>query len=402
MKALVFGGGGAKGAYQIGAWRALNELGETFDIVTGTSIGAINAALYVQDDYELAEHLWSTLTIDDLIIAEGDILEKIINYDVRGEDIRLVVDFFKKTIDQNGLDTTPLKARLRECIDEQRVRAAKVKMGIVTVSLTDLKPLELSIDDIPEGELHDYLIASSNLPVFQNSRKNGKIMIDGGFYDNIPIELAKQMGGTEFTVIDLKSFGLGPGNKRGEKVKQKRVISSKVDIGGILEVNPQKAVQNIQLGYYDTLRSYRGYCGRDYYIESKATARDIAQKIIAADSAGILELQQLFAGTDSDQLRFVMEDLIPILHKKLDLPEAAGYLEIYVALLEEIAKSQQLEIYKIWQLEEFEAAIKARYQSGNTLNKGVSTMRRIFELINPLNGSKDIQFYNTVYEQLMR
>ncbi len=402
MKALVFGGGGAKGAYQVGAWRALDELGEVFDIVTGTSIGAINAAMYVQGDYELAQHLWSTLKIDDLIIAEGDILEKIVNYDVCSDDIRQIIDFFKKTIGQSGLDIAPLKALLRQYVDERRVRASKVKMGIVTVSLTDLKPLELSIDDIPEGELHEYLIASANLPVFQKSRKNGKIMIDGGFYDNVPVELAKQMGGTEFTVIDLKSFGLGLGNKRSEKIKQKRVIFSKVDIGGMLEVNPQKAVQNMQLGYYDTLRSYRGYSGRRYYIESKLSARDIARKIIAADSAAIMELQELFGGTDSDQLRFILEDLIPILHKKLDLPDAADYLEIYVALLEEIAKSEAVETFKIWQLEDFEVELRARYQSGNTMNKDVSTIRRIFDLINPLNGSKDIQFYNTVYEKLMR
>ena len=53
-KAIVFAGGGSKGAYQVGAWKALNELGETFQIATGTSIGSINAGLYVQHDFDAA------------------------------------------------------------------------------------------------------------------------------------------------------------------------------------------------------------------------------------------------------------------------------------------------------------------------------------------------------------
>lgn len=44
-RALVLGGGGAKGAYEIGVWKALNELGEQFDLVCGTSIGALIGAM---------------------------------------------------------------------------------------------------------------------------------------------------------------------------------------------------------------------------------------------------------------------------------------------------------------------------------------------------------------------
>ncbi len=400
MKALVFGGGGARGAYQIGAWRALDELGESFDIVTGTSIGAINAAFYVQGDYQLAEHIWSTIKIDDLIRADGDILEKLVNNHIAGDDIKKVIDFFKKTINQSGLDTSPMKAMLKEYIDEDRVRASKMKMGIVTISLTDLKPLELSIDDIPRGELHDYLIASSNLPFFQTARHKGKVMIDGGIFDNVPVELAKRMGSTSFTVIDLHSFAIG--NLRSERIKDKRVIASSIDIGGVMEVDPQKSIKKMELGYYDTLRSYRNLYGRRYYIEAKETAQDIVNRMISANGDAVVALQAIFDETDSDPLRFILEDLIPTLRKKLDLPAAADYVEIYVALLEKVADSLQLDNFKVWQLSDFEAEIEARYQPGNTLREGVSPIRRLFELINPLNGSKDLQLYNTIYEKIMR
>ena len=47
-RGLVLGGGGSRGAYEIGVWRAARELNIEFDVVTGTSIGALNGALVVQ------------------------------------------------------------------------------------------------------------------------------------------------------------------------------------------------------------------------------------------------------------------------------------------------------------------------------------------------------------------
>lgn len=53
-QAIALAGGGTKGAYQVGAWKAMRELGIPFDIVTGTSIGSVTAALMVQGDFDRA------------------------------------------------------------------------------------------------------------------------------------------------------------------------------------------------------------------------------------------------------------------------------------------------------------------------------------------------------------
>ena len=66
-RALVLCGGGSLGSYEIGAWRFLREKGMTFDIVTGTSIGAINGALVVTGEFEKAETLWNTVEADHVI-----------------------------------------------------------------------------------------------------------------------------------------------------------------------------------------------------------------------------------------------------------------------------------------------------------------------------------------------
>ena len=58
MRGLALEGGGAKGSYEIGSYIALKELGYKFDMVAGTSIGSLNAAMIAQGDIGLAKELW--------------------------------------------------------------------------------------------------------------------------------------------------------------------------------------------------------------------------------------------------------------------------------------------------------------------------------------------------------
>ena len=61
---LVLAGGGGKGAYQIGAWKALMELGISFDAIAGVSIGSINGALIAAGDYDKAVEMWNNVSLD--------------------------------------------------------------------------------------------------------------------------------------------------------------------------------------------------------------------------------------------------------------------------------------------------------------------------------------------------
>ncbi len=397
MKALVLGGGGARGSYQIGAWRALNECNQTFEIVTGTSVGAINAALYVQGDYELANQLWSQMTIDQVIKADGDTLERLVNKDFGSDDIIKIIEFFHQTIGQSGLDISPLRAMLKRYIDEEKLRQSPIKMGIVTFSLTDFKPLELSIDEIPEGQLHDYLIASASLPIFKLERQRGKLMLDGGFHDVLPVNLAARMGGTSFTVVDLKGMGV---NRRDKNLK-KQVITTDQNLGGTIEVSPQKMQRNIELGYYDGLRVLRGYRGRRYYVDSEPQNRALIARFSDIDSANCAYLKRLLNNVDIDDKRFVFEVLMPELADIFDLKQTADYTDIYLQLLEKIAESLQLERFKVWTFAEFEAAIAARYQPSNIVSADMPKFKKLLNLVNP-QSDFEIKFYNTIYEKLVR
>lgn len=65
---IVFSGGGAKGAYQIGVWKYLHEQGIDRKIngVAGASVGALNSLLFAQEDFDKALEVWMSIHTEDL------------------------------------------------------------------------------------------------------------------------------------------------------------------------------------------------------------------------------------------------------------------------------------------------------------------------------------------------
>ena len=68
---LVLAGGGTRGAYQVGVWKALKNLQIDVKAITGTSIGALNGALFLQDDFSTTLKLYEQIKIDNIMKIEG-------------------------------------------------------------------------------------------------------------------------------------------------------------------------------------------------------------------------------------------------------------------------------------------------------------------------------------------
>ena len=81
--AVALEGGGAKGAYQIGAWRALREAGIQFSAVAGTSVGALNGALMVMDDLPKAEKIWSEIRYSKVMDVDDETMKKLRSLDFK-------------------------------------------------------------------------------------------------------------------------------------------------------------------------------------------------------------------------------------------------------------------------------------------------------------------------------
>lgn len=257
-RALVLAGGGSRGAYQIGVWKALRELGINFDIVTGSSVGALNGALMVQGDYDAAIKLWENISSKDVMT---DILS---DDDLSDMDTPTVWrNFVLDVLEQGGCDITPLENKIRSLLDEKRFRSSPVDYALVTVEYPLLKAVELTKEQIPEGQVCDYLLASSAcFPAFKVKEINGTRYIDGGYHDNLPMNLAQRMGAEEIIAVDLQSMGI----IRKPKIDPDKLtlIRSQWNLGPFILFDKTYARRNIALGYLDTMKVFGRYYGWSY------------------------------------------------------------------------------------------------------------------------------------------
>ena len=252
MKAIVLSGGGSKGSYQIGVWKALRKLHIKYDIVTGTSVGALNGAMMVQNKYHKAVDLWNHISMSRLF---GENVNT-------SNDIDLYKVYAKKFIEENGIDPSGLKVIINESANINKIYKSKTKFGLVTFNLTDMKPEILTREDIPKDKFNDYLLAScSCYPAFKPNEIDNKKYVDGGYYDNLPINLAIDLGATEAIVIDLTA----PGVKRLPKEKIPTIkIKPNNELSNFLDFDQKEVKRNIKYGYNDTMKVFKKYIGKKY------------------------------------------------------------------------------------------------------------------------------------------
>ena len=274
--ALVLSGGGTRGVYQIGVWKALRELKIEYDLIIGSSIGALNAALMAQGDWEEAHRLWMNIT-----------LENVVDLPKKGNDffqwIQNQAEFLQQLFGLPGVSTDPLKKMIDRYIDEEKVRNSGIRLGLTTFNLSSLKQEELMIDDISPGLLPQYLMAATAFPGLQTQRINGKRYLDGGMADNIPYRLIRDSGYKNIIVVDISGLGR---NKAPDYVGVNLVyIKNSMDFGklstvfGVFDFSREFLEKFEQLGYLDTLKVFGNCFGIDYFIEEDTFSRKIAEKL---------------------------------------------------------------------------------------------------------------------------
>ncbi|RGX54355.1 patatin-like phospholipase family protein [Anaerotruncus sp. AF02-27] len=274
--ALVLSGGGSRGAYEIGVWRALGELDERFSIVTGTSVGALNGAVIAQGSFEEAEKLWRELETSRVFDLPLD--EKLPREKKWLEAVKL---FGKAAFEQGGADTSPLREILESYLDEETIRQSPVAFGLMTVQVPAMRPVPVWADQLPKGKLIDYLLASSALfPAIRPHRIDGEYYIDGGYYDNMPMQMAAARGASRIIAVNMDA----PGVIRREKAAvqaEVREIRSYWNLGSVLLFDPNSARQNMRLGYLDTMRSY-GVCDGFAFAFVKGTLQTVVRQYYGA------------------------------------------------------------------------------------------------------------------------
>lgn len=367
MRGLVLEGGGAKGSYQLGAYKALLEMDIEISGITGTSIGAINGAMIAQGDFDKAKELWMAIDPEEVFKMSTEDLSDLMNLNFDKNNFSRIFGRIKKIFDNKGIDLDNIRRYLDTYVDEQKVRKSQLDFGLVTYSLTDFEPLELFIEDIPEGKLVEYLLASSYLPAFKGEKLDGKRFIDGAVHDNLPINMLARKGYNE--IIAVRTYGSGRIRPVDDEVSVSvQYIGPTEDLGRVLEFVPERIEHNIRLGYLDTWRHYENLQGTNYYIRAVDDEDYYFQLWQTIDNKSVLEAGRLLGCKEFPAKRLLFEKIIPRLQSLLELEETVGYRELLVAALEVLAAKLDIEPYEIYDFDEFIRKIEKRYQSGMELD----------------------------------
>lgn len=261
MIGLVLAGGGVKGAYQVGSYFAFKKCNIKIDGVVGTSIGSFNAAMIAQGKENELYEFWKNVDVGKLLDFNTKYTDSVNNKD-KFKELIYGIEQMTLIVKNKGISNNNLKNILNEMIDEERLRNSYMDYGLVTVRVNDLKPLYLFKEDMKKGKIPEYILASCNLPLFKTEKLiDNKYYIDGGFYDNNPINMLLNKGYDKIYSVEIQ--GIGFKQKIKDESKLIRIIPSR-HLGSTLNVNKKKINDNIKLGYYDTLKVLKNYDGYNY------------------------------------------------------------------------------------------------------------------------------------------
>ena len=283
-RALVLNGGGSRGAYEVGAWQALSELGVRFDGVYGTSIGALNAALFAQGDLDKAVWLWSNITVGQIVAVEDEDDFAIERMGTRKRD---VLPFLVENAKRLRMDISPLEALVREHVDEAKIRASGLRLGVMTCRAPQMTGAPMTLDAMAPGSLGDWVIASAScFPIFPARHIGGQRYIDGGYYDNLPVDMALSDGMDEVVAVELHPEHTHPEYARMPWLTSVKPLHS---LGGFLDFNPDLLRRSRLLGYHDAMKRWGRLDGFLYTfrqvnaLAAADAAREFMRAIMAFD-----------------------------------------------------------------------------------------------------------------------
>lgn len=280
---IVFAGGGGKGAYEIGVWKFLHEVGLDQYIrgVSGTSVGALNAALFAGSSYDLAEKLWLNIEPEQILSPKKITPEEIIRWLTKngivlctplmkkvgvvgastimgGEKIASILLTRMKT--DYWFSRDGLISLIKEGVDFNLLQEGKIPCYATCLRCPNMQVERFKLNDYGQQAVTQLLLASSAIPVvFPNEEFNGEKYCDGGLPfvgDNVPIQPIYDMGIENILVVHLN---------RETIIDKSQYPNSKIieivpseDLGnaltGTLNFTSDGSSKRLQLGYADTKR----------------------------------------------------------------------------------------------------------------------------------------------------
>jgi predicted acylesterase/phospholipase RssA len=275
VRALILGGGGARGAYEAGVVAALSER-ETFDIVCGTSIGAINGLFVAQDMPDRLVEIWRTISTRGITTLKPELAVLVLLWQAangflqspfsqKGAHALSALRALPQLTAAGGLpqllgifESGSVRETIAELADLSAVRRAFI-IGVTNLSCgrgdtfayfpPSQRALQTAFEShewaepITAANYIDAICASAALPPVYDpvtivcDDGVARTFADGGFTNNTPIRQAIDAGATEVTAIIVSPTGPSPGDRRVDSMLAVASIMLDVNCERMLELD---------------------------------------------------------------------------------------------------------------------------------------------------------------------
>ena len=264
---LTLSGGGGKGAYQIGVWQAMRDLGldSQLSAISGTSVGGLNGAMFAQDKLDHAKSMWlniesrNMLSVQDVpglasrlaLLTAGGVISPVLSHFISTKG------FFK----QDGL-----KSMIAEGLDAGRLASSALPLTVALHNTTANRVDYLSVRDTLTAA--DMLLGTAALPlIFDKVAIGGSIYTDGGFHwglphknvDNTPIRPLIEAGCDTIVVVYLSpdDLSIDPRHYPGVRILPIVPTNSLGGVTATLDFSNEGAARRMEQGYADGLQIFR-------------------------------------------------------------------------------------------------------------------------------------------------
>ncbi|HAX73694.1 MAG TPA: hypothetical protein DCY20_09260 [Firmicutes bacterium] len=263
---LVLSGGGAKGAYQIGVFRALEELNLKQQIiaVSGASIGTLNEMIFLQYTATEAEQLWKSLNWQKVMHIDEQQYEKLqhIQEAMKKQKISPLATLGNLfSLARTGgfpIRRHMAKVALQRCIDIEGITRANIQLFACCQEVKSGRPYYFQLNGLDESTILDVILASTAIPVIYESVKiNGVMFCDPLKSENIPVRVMMNTNCETVIVVHLDYQTQYKGMYQHQGKTFIHIVPSQ-NIGrlltGSLDFSEDAIQRNIELGYEDGYR----------------------------------------------------------------------------------------------------------------------------------------------------
>lgn len=256
---LVLSGGGGKGAYELGVWKALNdlELHRYINVFSGTSIGAFNAVLFAQDDMNMADALWEEVTMEKLIpLSKFELFKKGISLFIGGKNPNIAKKIMIDKLEEGAVTKEGALEIINKYLNFEKFKENGKVCYVACTQMPDFTVKYFKLNDYSNDEAKAMVTASASLPLIYDSTEiDGIKYIDGGVVDNTPIQPVYGENCDVIIVVYLSKEGrvdrtLYP-NTSIIEIRPQNLDESVLD--GTLNLDDLAKKRRIREGYNDTI-----------------------------------------------------------------------------------------------------------------------------------------------------